>query len=97
MRIGFIGAGKLGLPVALAVEDAGHEVCVYDQSEAVKEIVYTRTIPYQEVGAQELLSKANLVWTSAAEIAQLSFEMRVMQARLKAEASPSSTAQPIAL
>jgi anti-sigma factor RsiW len=35
--------------------------------------------------------------TSAAEIAQLSFEMRVMQARLKAEASPSSTAQPIAL
>lgn len=35
--------------------------------------------------------------TSAADIAQLSFEMRVMQARLKAAASPSSTAQPIAL
>lgn len=35
--------------------------------------------------------------TSAADIAQLSFEMRVMQARLKAEASPSSPAQPIAL
>jgi hypothetical protein len=35
--------------------------------------------------------------TSAADIAQLSFEMRVMQARLKAAASPSSNAQPIAL
>jgi hypothetical protein len=35
--------------------------------------------------------------TSAADIAQLSFEMRVMQARLKAEAESSSTAQPITL
>jgi hypothetical protein len=35
--------------------------------------------------------------TSAGDIAQLSFELRVMQARLKAEAAPSSTAQPIAL
>jgi hypothetical protein len=35
--------------------------------------------------------------TSAADIAQLSFELRVMQARLKAAADPSSTAQPIAL
>jgi hypothetical protein len=35
--------------------------------------------------------------TSAADVAQLSFELRVMQARLKAEASPPSTARPIAL
>ena len=35
--------------------------------------------------------------TSAADVAQLSFELRVMQARLKAEASPSSTAQSTAL
>jgi len=35
--------------------------------------------------------------TSAGDIAQLSFELRVMQARLKADAAPSSTAQPIAL
>jgi hypothetical protein len=35
--------------------------------------------------------------TSAADIAQLSFEMRVMQARLKAATSSSPTAQPIAL
>jgi hypothetical protein len=35
---------------------------------------------------------------SAGDVAQLNFEMRVMQARLKAEASPSSTARkPVAL
>jgi hypothetical protein len=35
--------------------------------------------------------------TSAGDIAQLSFELRVMQARLKAAADPSTPAQPIAL
>lgn len=35
--------------------------------------------------------------TAAADIAQLNFELRVMQARLKAEAESSSTAPPIAL
>lgn len=35
--------------------------------------------------------------TSASDIAQLSFELRIMQARLKAEAGPSPPAQPIAL
>ena len=34
---------------------------------------------------------------SAGDIAQLSFELRIMQARLKAAADPSSPAQPIAL
>jgi hypothetical protein len=34
---------------------------------------------------------------TASDLAQLNFELRVMQARLKAEADPSSTAQPIAL
>jgi hypothetical protein len=34
---------------------------------------------------------------SASDLAQLNFELRVMQARLKAAAEPSATAQPIAL
>jgi len=34
---------------------------------------------------------------SASDLSQLNFELRVMQARLKAAADPSSTAQPIAL
>lgn len=35
--------------------------------------------------------------SSASDIAQLSFELRIMQARLKAAAEPSTPAQPIAL
>ena len=33
MNIGFLGLGKLGLPVSLAVEDKGHKVFGYDISE----------------------------------------------------------------
>ena len=33
MNIGFIGLGKLGLPVALAVEGKGHDVVGYDISQ----------------------------------------------------------------
>ena len=30
MKVGFVGLGKLGLPVALAVESKGHKVFGYD-------------------------------------------------------------------
>ena len=39
MKIGFVGLGKLGLPVALAVESKGHDVVGYDISENVKNII----------------------------------------------------------
>ena len=39
MKIGFVGLGKLGLPVALTVESKGHEVVGYDISENVKNII----------------------------------------------------------
>jgi UDPglucose 6-dehydrogenase len=60
MKIGFLGLGKLGLPCAMAIEAAGHEVIGYDVSEAVREIVKTRKLPYREEGAQALLDKTNL-------------------------------------
>ena len=57
MRVGFVGLGKLGLPVALAVEAAGHEVRGYDPSDEVADILYRRKLPYMESGAQELLDR----------------------------------------
>ena len=33
MKVGFLGLGKLGLPVSLAVESKGHEVFGYDISQ----------------------------------------------------------------
>ena len=32
MKVGFLGLGKLGLPVALAIESKGHYVCGTDIS-----------------------------------------------------------------
>lgn len=52
--------GKLGLPVALAMEAAGHEVHGWDPSESVQKTIDTRVLPYVEEGAQELLSKTKI-------------------------------------
>lgn len=60
MKIAFIGLGKLGLPVALAIESKGHEVKGYDINSQVEEILNTKKLPYYEDGAQELLDKTNI-------------------------------------
>ena len=60
MNIGFLGLGKLGLPVALAVENKGHKVFGYDISDKVKSYIKTKKIPYKEEGADKLLKKTNL-------------------------------------
>jgi UDPglucose 6-dehydrogenase len=68
MKIGFIGLGKLGLPVALAVESKGHEVVGYDISEQVKSIVESRKLPYKEIWAQDYLDKSKIRFASIAEV-----------------------------
>jgi UDPglucose 6-dehydrogenase len=60
MKVGFVGLGKLGLPVALAIEAAGHEVCGWDPSPAVQDTLRTRRLPYVEEGAQELLDETKI-------------------------------------
>ena len=39
MNIGFLGLGKLGLPVSLAVEDKGHKIFGYDISKQTLKIL----------------------------------------------------------
>ena len=60
MNIGFVGLGKLGLPCALAVESRGYNVLGFDPSEEVKKMVDTRKIQYNEIWAQEHLSKSKI-------------------------------------
>ena len=60
MNVGFLGLGKLGLPVALAVEDKGHKVFGFDISKKVKSFVKLKKIPYREVEAPKLLKKSKL-------------------------------------
>ena len=61
MKVGFLGLGKLGLPCALALDDAGHQVFGYDISQDTMENIANKVLPYREEGSQELLDKNNLV------------------------------------
>lgn len=68
MRIGFIGLGKLGLPVALAVELKGHDVVGYDISEEVKNIVEAKKLPYKELWAQDHLENSKIRFVPLKEV-----------------------------
>tara|TARA_Y100000310_G_scaffold298333_1_gene332195 strand:+ start:7268 stop:8518 length:1251 start_codon:yes stop_codon:yes gene_type:complete len=70
MRIGFMGCGKLGMPCALAIEDKGHEVKVYDVNPKVREILETKVLPYKEEGAQELLDNHGIDFVDIPELVE---------------------------
>lgn len=60
MKVGMIGAGKLGLPVALAIESKGHEVKINDISPLPGKYLKKREIPYKEEGIHFLLNKTKV-------------------------------------
>jgi UDPglucose 6-dehydrogenase len=58
MKIGVAGLGKLGLPVALAIESRGHEVTGYDPNPNIEKYLDgSLPYPHQEAGLQPLLEK----------------------------------------
>lgn len=69
MKVGFLGLGKLGLPVALATEAAGHDVAGYDPSPVVAGIRETRRLPYVEQDAQALLDGTRMQFMEPDELA----------------------------
>ena len=69
-KIGFIGLGKLGLPVALSIESKGYSVCGYDINPSVETYLKNRSIPYQEIYADELLENHNIDFCSIDEVIQ---------------------------
>lgn len=68
MKIGMVGLGKLGLPVALAIESMGHEVWGTDTSQEVLDSIELGELPYKEEGAQELLDSSSLNLGSVADV-----------------------------
>lgn len=54
--IGWIGLGKLGLPCALALDAAGHEVVGYDVSPNSARWLADRTYPHVEEGIEAMLA-----------------------------------------
>lgn len=68
LNIGFIGLGKLGLPVALAIESKGHSVCGFDINPSVEEYIKNRKIPYKEVHAEDLLANTKIEFTNISAV-----------------------------
>ena len=60
MNVGFLGLGKLGLPVALAVESKGHTVFGHDISDKVLENIKSKKIDYKEIFVDKYLPKTKL-------------------------------------
>jgi UDPglucose 6-dehydrogenase len=52
--------GKLGLPVALAIESRGFEVVGYDVRQEPYDYIESRQIPFKEEGLQPLLDRTNV-------------------------------------
>ena len=72
MDIGFAGLGKLGLPIALAIESKGHTVVGYDPAPGPQEIVRTRRMTFREAGAEPLLERSRLEVLPLAEVVRRS-------------------------
>tara|TARA_Y100000590_G_scaffold468962_1_gene654092 strand:+ start:4947 stop:6221 length:1275 start_codon:yes stop_codon:yes gene_type:complete len=64
MNIGFLGLGKLGLPVSLAVESKGHNIFGYDISKETIQDIKNRKIRYREEWVDKYLPKSNLQITN---------------------------------
>ena len=60
MNIGFLGLGKLGLPVALATESKGHNVFGYDISEKTINNIKNRVIDYKEIWVEDYLPNSKI-------------------------------------
>ncbi len=60
MAIGLAGLGKLGFPVALAIEAKGHSVVAHDPAEEPHRWLRTRQAGFREIGADALLARTRI-------------------------------------
>ena len=72
MKVGFVGLGKLGLPVALAVESKGHKVYGYDIKKEIYTQIKNRKIDYKEKHANDLLKKTKIEIVELKKLIKLS-------------------------
>lgn len=59
MKVGFIGLGKLGLPLACILANAGNKILCLDKNEYTLDILKNNDLPFFEPGLNALLGDAN--------------------------------------
>lgn len=62
MKLGIVGIGKLGFPLALAFDAVGHQVFVTDTSPEIKRHFEARTWPHVERHVPEMLESHRIKW-----------------------------------
>ena len=67
MHVGFIGLGKLGLPVALAISSKNHIVCGYDIDPSISDYLNQKKIPYLEAGIDQYFDSGSVELKSSVE------------------------------
>jgi UDP-N-acetyl-D-mannosaminuronic acid dehydrogenase len=61
--VSVIGCGRVGLPLALSFADRGLRVLGVDKSPQILDNVRAGRMPFEEPGAQEVLSRTQVDWT----------------------------------
>lgn len=57
---GFVGLGKLGLPVAVAMEERGNRIVGYDPNPKIKDYLAEKKVPFREEYIEEHLAHSQL-------------------------------------
>src|SRR3990167_6776164 len=60
MNIAIVGCGRLGLPVALSIENKEHKVVGVDVNPEIATYLANKQVPYIEEGIDELIQKTNI-------------------------------------
>lgn len=55
MKVGMLGAGKLGLPVAMTIDACLHDVKIYDVNTDVEKYLRDKKLPFVEEGIEDML------------------------------------------
>jgi UDPglucose 6-dehydrogenase len=70
MNVGIVGLGKLGFPVALAIESKGHAIRGWDASAAVQQSVRERRFSHPDDGLGEMLASSELELAPVEELVE---------------------------
>ena len=64
MKIGIVGSGRLGICMALCLDNAGYDVYCYDINKILLDNIINKTLETNEPKVKELLLNSKLIKTT---------------------------------